>query len=421
MQSPESAAGTTYAHLTALVMDDDPIFQDWLAICLRELGVARQFKAASGRAALDLLSRAECGIDLVICDLDMPEMDGMEFLRHMALSGSHAAVVIISSFDSSIMRSVEIMAGKSGIAVLGALQKPISRDALAKLLSRHYAGNLPPQPRIIVNIAESDLLCGLDANEFVPHYQPIINLKSGLLVGVEALARWQHPAHGLLLPANFLALVEQVNVMDQLTRRIADAAIGDLANLRKAGLDISLSLNISLSALDNDYLAVEIPARLNLLGLTTADIRLEATESIAALSWTGALETLSRLRLRGYRLSIVDFGTGFSTFNRLSNFPFTELKIDQSFVHDAAQNTDRAAIVEACVALARRMHLNVVAEGVETAEDREFVTRAGVDEAQGALIAMPMPRDAFVAWASMWPAPADTKDGVAITREARDK
>ena len=91
MQSPESAAGTTYAHLTALVMDDDPIFQEWLAICLRDLGVTRQYKAASGCAALDLLSRAECGIDLVICDLDMPEMDGMEFLRHMALSGSHAA------------------------------------------------------------------------------------------------------------------------------------------------------------------------------------------------------------------------------------------------------------------------------------------------------------------------------------------
>ena len=292
MQSPESAAGTTYADLTALVMDDDPISQDWLAICLRELGVTRQYKAASGCAALDLLSRAECGIDLVICDLDMPEMDGMEFLRHMALSGSHAAIVIISSFDSSIMRSVEIMAGTSGIAVLGALQKPISRDALAKPLSRHYAGNPPPPPRTIVNIAEADLLRGLDANEFVPHYQPKINLKSGLLVGVEALVRWQHPTHGLLLPANFLALVEQVNVMDQLTRRIADAAISDLANLRKAGLDISLSLNISLSALDNDYLAVEIPARLHLLGLTTADIRLEATESIAALSWTGALETL---------------------------------------------------------------------------------------------------------------------------------
>ena len=120
-------------------------------------------------------------------------------------------------------------------------------------------------------------------------------------------------------------------------------------------------------------------------------------------------------------MSIDDFGTGFSTFKRLSNFPFTELKIDQGFVHDAAQNTDRATIVEACVALAERMHLNGVAEGVETAEDREFVTLAGVNEAQGALIAMPMPLDAFVAWAKTWPPLVATKSGAAIACEARDE
>lgn len=401
-----STTTTPLAQLSVLVIDDDRVQRQIMAFYLQHLGVREQREADGGQNALTLLASQDAPeIDVVICDLDMPDMDGMECLRRLAEVGCNASVVLYSASDANILRAVKSMARAHGLTVLGVLQKPTRCDEVLTLLSQHRRATPTGRPDVRAEITEADLRRGIAANELIAYYQPKVNLRTGVVRGLEALARWQHPQHGIVSPDRFLPLAEAGGLMGEVTKHIADGAIEALASWRKQGFDLNLSINLSLSALDNPYLATEIPALLPQLGLSTKHITLEITESMAVADNPRLLETLSRLRLRGYGLSIDDFGTGFSSFKQLTSIPFTELKIDRHFVNGVSQSTQRAAIVESTVALAQSMGLSVVAEGVESVDDWGFVGRAHVTEAQGALISMPIAGENIPAWIVKWRAP----------------
>ncbi len=395
---------STEALLTrgVLVIDDDDTQREWLSRILIRSGETLVFTASGGDEALACLRINAARVGLVICDLQMPGVDGMALLRRIGETGYNPAVIISSGSDPAILRSVELMVKAFGLTVLGSLSKPVKPVSLERLLHLYRDAPITTPDVQDVELTLVDIERGLANGEFVPYFQPKVDLVTGVLAGVEALARWIHPVYGELCPATFLPLIESERKMAQLTQAILTAAVKHAVDWRKQGWTFTMSVNLSLSALDNHYFCEDFKALLDPLGLEPRDFTFEVLETAAMTDVGRTLETMARLRLNGFGLAIDDFGTGFSSLEQLSTIPFTELKIDRSFVHGASQAPRLAAVVRSCIDLAHRLNLRVVAEGVESQDDWQFLVGAGANEAQGFFIAKPMPAEQLLLFADQW-------------------
>ena len=385
-----------------LVIDDDCLQREWLSRILRRAGESLVFMASGGEEALECLRTNADRIGLVVCDLQMPGLDGMALLRRIGECGYKPAVIISSASDSSILRSGELMVKAVGLTLLGSLPKPVKSVAMDRLLQLYREVPVSAPHEHVVALTAADIDRGLANGEFVPYFQPKVDLTTGALAGVEALARWNHPLHGVLRPAAFLALIESLGKMAQLTQVIVASAIGHTAGWRERGCKLTLNVNLSLSALENALFCEDMQLLLAAAKLEPQDVTFEVLETAAMTDVGRTLETMARLRLNGFGLAIDDFGTGFSSLEQLSSIPFTELKIDRSFVNGASQTPRLAAVVRSCIDLAHRLNLRVVAEGVESQEDWQFLVGAGANEAQGYYIARPMPAAQIPAFAEHW-------------------
>jgi EAL domain-containing protein (putative c-di-GMP-specific phosphodiesterase class I) len=231
----------------------------------------------------------------------------------------------------------------------------------------------------------------------VPWFQAKVSVRENRIVGAEALARWVLPSGEVREPDAFLPHVERLGLMPQLTDAMAARAFAGCARWRRQGLKLKVCLNMSLVTLGEPGVAEALIETVLSHGLTPGDVVIEVTESAAATHLGPVLESLARLRMIGFGLALDDFGTGFASMEQLTRIPFSELKIDRGFVRDAASRRSRRTVFEASVALAGRLGLDTVAEGVETASDWKLVQELGCDMAQGWLFGRAMPLDDFVA------------------------
>lgn len=390
--------------LTAMVVEDHDFQRHTVARMLRTLGVTDVAEARDGREALAKLHAMQ-QIDLVVCDLDMPEMDGMEFLRHLGEEHSMASVVICSAQDKTLLSSVEKMAHAYGVMLLGAIEKPVTLGGLESLIARRLIGPTPQGATQDAALYGLDpIIEGLRLGQFEAFYQPKIDLESGLIIGAEALARWRHPEAGLVAPAAFIPTLEQNRQLDTLTLDMLEQAARACLDWRMLGFDLSVSVNLSLVSLGNTSLADRITRSVQSIGLDPHHIILEITETAAMTEVAPALENLARLRMRGFGLSVDDYGTGFSSLRQLTRVPFTELKIDQAFVTGVASNPSSRTIVESSVGMASRLGIKSVAEGVETQEELALLKMLGCEIAQGYYIARPLDRRAFARFVESTPA-----------------
>jgi len=238
----------------------------------------------------------------------------------------------------------------------------------------------------------------LERDELVLHYQPKADLRSGRVLGVEALVRWQHPEHGLLGPGEFIPLAERTGLIHPLTRWVLDAALRQAAEWRRAGHELSVAVNLSTrSLLDRDF-PDQVADRLAAWGVPAGCLMLEVTESAVMADPALALEVLGRLHALGVGLALDDFGTGYSSMAYLKALPVDELKVDRSFVgHMASSNSD-AVIVRSTIDLGHNLGLHVVAEGVETRDAWEELKALGCDTAQGYHLGRPMPAADVERW-----------------------
>jgi diguanylate cyclase (GGDEF)-like protein len=243
-----------------------------------------------------------------------------------------------------------------------------------------------------------DLDNALRKREFVLHYQPKIDLRSGAALDAEALMRWQHPTRGLLYPDAFLPLVEQSGLMGALTKLVLETAVQQLAAWRRAGLPISIAVNLSASDLLDEALAERIATLLAEHDLPAFALELEITESVLMTDPERACRVLDELRQLGLQIAMDDYGTGYCALAYLRDLPIDELKIDRSFVADVTSDPRSAAIVRSTIELAHALGLTVVAEGVEDEEALDAVKGFGCDFAQGYHFSRPLPADAFAGW-----------------------
>lgn len=243
-----------------------------------------------------------------------------------------------------------------------------------------------------------DLRRALERQELILHYQPKVSVSTGELVGAEALVRWQHPTRGLVFPDGFIPVAEHTGLIGPLTRCVLDMALAQARSWADAGHPIPVSVNLSARNLLDEQLPDQVAQLLAKHGVPATMLELEVTESAIMTEPVRAGRLLGRLAGLGVRLSIDDFGAGYTSLGQLTSLPVRELKIDRSFVMSMNQEVSDALIVHSVVDLGHNLGLTIVAEGVETADVLEVLSEFGCDIAQGYHIARPMAADAFDLW-----------------------
>jgi diguanylate cyclase (GGDEF)-like protein/PAS domain S-box-containing protein len=247
-------------------------------------------------------------------------------------------------------------------------------------------------------LLERNLRKALERQEFVLYFQPMVHGTTGQVIGNEALLRWQHPERGLIQPNDFIPLAEETGLIAPIGEWVIEAACKQNYEWQQAGLPaVPVTVNLSGLQFHDPQLAMKVTEILKRTGLDPCYLMLELTESMLMQDSERNVSTLHELRRLGVRMAIDDFGTGFSSLNYLKRFPVDHLKIDQSFVRDVTNDHGNAAIAMAIIALARSLKLGVVAEGVETLEERDFLRANGSPDMQGFLFCQPQPAEAIAA------------------------
>jgi PAS domain S-box-containing protein len=384
---------------SVLVVDDDAVVLQQMSNMLATLGVPEVLTAGNGLEAIRVLAARGSEVEVLVCDLNMPEMDGVELIRRFAQTGFSGGLILMSGADEKVLSTVSKLAVLQGLRVLGQLHKPVSPAQISELLAHNQA--TPTQKLKAYTAPEvtaESIREGMANNEFGVWLQPKVDSASLAPVGLEALARWRRRSGEFIPPDIFIAVAEQSGLIEELSQLLVSMALTEGARVFEAGFPLKIAINLSGRWLNDLNLPDYVYAKTRAAGLKADDVMLEVTETGVMEDLTTALDVLTRLRLKGFGLSIDDFGIGYSSFEQLVRIPFTEMKLDRSFVCRATQDGAARAILESSMDMARKLELSTVAEGVETAQDLELVRTLGCDRVQGYLIARPMPVDVLLAW-----------------------
>lgn len=387
-----------------LVAEDHEFQRGMMVQMLESLGAKAVHEAEDGHSALEVSRELDHPFDIIVTDIDMPGMDGMSLIRRLGEANVGASLIVISCLDRALLDTIETMSAAYGMRLLGTVEKPPTPARFAELIALHWRAKPDPEraKQTTTSFSIDEVMAGLHAEEFEPFYQPKIELKTGRVKGGEALARWRHPQYGIVLPYAFVGLLEDNDQISELTWLMLAQSAHDCLQWRKAGLDLNVSVNLSMKHLADPAVADAITWQVTNQGLEPQHMILEITESAAMTNVGRVLENLTRLRMKGFGLSIDDYGTGYSSMQQLARIPFTELKIDQSFVAHAAHQESSRMILESSLEMARRLRVVSVGEGAETQADWNLLREAGCDLAQGFYVAKPMDSAAFPDWVRDW-------------------
>ncbi|OUS03803.1 hypothetical protein A9Q81_06645 [Gammaproteobacteria bacterium 42_54_T18] len=333
---------------------------------------------------------------IMALDLHMPEMDGIEVMRRLATMDNTPRLILMSGHDEGVLHSAEKLGRAHNLKIITSLKKPIVLREFQQLLvsqkniTERVASTSTPKKN---EVTAAELKKAIEQNELVLHYQPQIIIATGELSGVEALVRWNHPERGVVFPDEFISLAEEDGLMKDLTRWVIDQLVKQEQLWQHEVDRLEVSVNISAIDITSLTLPEQLAELLAENKLSPSKLTLEVTESALMGELVKSLDILTRLRMRGIGLSIDDFGTGYSSLSQLHRVPFTELKIDQSFVYSMLEDDEARAIVKTCVMLGHELKMKVVAEGVETKEHLDLLREIGCDIAQGYYFSRAIPAD----------------------------
>lgn len=400
MDAPTPLSSSDNDMIKSIFVVDDSLVQCQHAadVCREVFAAATISMAYDGRQALNQLDHLS--VDLMLIDLEMPVMDGIELITELSRRQMTASVIIMSSKDPKLISSVGLMAEAGGLKVLGCHQKPITPSVLERAISKlnsNRAGQVKPNPQR-ASVTGDDILGAIGLQQFSLQYQPKLTVKGIILKGVEALARWQHPELGFISPLNFIAVAEQSNHIVALTLHLFEIALQQKSVWNRYGFNFTLAFNLSPLLLLEDPLIGWIEAALQRYSTQPREIIFEVTETVMLGDVAKSLQTLTRLRLKGFGIALDDYGTGFANAEQLVRLPATELKLDRSLIDGIAQKPQLEKFIASTVSLAADLHLTTVAEGVEQLEDYVLLRKLKVDQVQGYYFSRPVPAETFNSW-----------------------
>lgn len=390
-----------------LVIDDEPEIGELVKAIASGLGI--ECIAITDAALLPELLIPK--VRLILLDLMMPDMDGVEVLRLLGELHCKADIVLMSGISGRVLETAERLATTLGLSVVGRFAKPFKVDDLEALLKSHNVQKavLPGKPTAGVPIPDKELHLAVQRNELVLHYQPQIDIKTGAVTGVEALVRWQHSVRGLIFPDSFIGRMEELGIIDDLGWLVAERALDEVKLFAgKNKVVPRLGLNASVHSLRDLKFPDRFSALLKEHEVAAEDVILEITESGLLSELSRTLDVLTRLRVKSVKLSIDDFGTGYAMMQQLVNIPATELKIDRHFVMSMHVNSSDLVMVQKSIEIGHALGMAVIAEGVETEEQLRFLREGGCDSAQGYLFTRPLPPKELVRWLAEYQARLDS-------------
>jgi EAL domain-containing protein (putative c-di-GMP-specific phosphodiesterase class I)/CheY-like chemotaxis protein len=398
----ETATGLD--ELNFLVVDDEVFIRKLIIRVLGKMGAEADKVSASenGADALALLDDTPQAPDIILCDLNMPDMDGVSLMRHLATRKFRGGIILVSGEDQRILQAAEDLARAHDLNFLGALAKPVTPEGLQKLIAQYDPQASQRTERAGVELSAEDLKTAIDNKDIFVVFQPQVSATTRELMGVETLARWIHAEKGFIGPDIFVHLAEETGLIDDLTELVVDLAVKQGAEWLADGRDIKISVNISVDNLNNLDMPEYLGNKCAEAGMDSRNLVLEITESRLMEDIITPLEILTRLRMKGHELSIDDFGTGHASMEQLKRIPFSELKIDRAFVNGAHRDPGTRAILKASVDLGKSMNMLIVAEGVEDQDDWDLVEQLGCDIVQGYFSAKPMPAADIEGWLEGW-------------------
>lgn len=395
-----------------LILDDDLRMAALVAALAREGGWTAE-SASSGTEFQELYrTRAP---DAIMLDLQLGASDGIEQMRFLRTAGYLGAIALMSGFDSHVLASAQQLGLSFGLKITGVLEKPARaarvRDVLKEMetsylknaASEVFAERTTTTAAAMKDIEPNEIAAALNRGEIELHLQPILSGDGVAVVQLEGLMRWFNPQCGIILPSQFIPIAErEAVVIDQLTSCVIQTALNHYRHLAENGFAIPIAVNIS----GVNLRSLAFPDRLAELvastGIPPSALALEITESVAMHGTETVVDVLTRLRLKGFSLAIDDLGTGFSSLQALRQIPFSEIKIDKSFIADLLESRESHAIVTSMIDLARRMNLVCVAEGVENHETAKLLRTLHIDRMQGYFFSRPISLEDLIKWLTEW-------------------
>ncbi|HXM85344.1 MAG TPA: EAL domain-containing response regulator [Stellaceae bacterium] len=374
--------------MRTLVLDDDPSVGRFVCRAAQTAGFQTQ---SATRIAAFRSHYLATRPDVVVLDLQIGADNGIDQLHFLNEHRFRNPILLMSEFDGRVLSAAQQIGREMGLDIAATMTKPIRLDEITALFVR-LAQQLRP-------LSAERVLDAVRANELFLEYQPIVERRPRRVLMLEALVRWNHPAHGRLAPDRFIPLAEKsAETIDALTDWVLAMAARDYVRFRAAGNETSIAVNVSGKNLDQLDFPDRVEDILRRVKVPPERFSLELTETAASSDHLNNMDVFSRLRLKGFGLAIDDFGTGYSSLKRLRELPFTSIKIDHSFVLDLPVSRDAAAIVKSVADLAHNMQLECIAEGVETEQIAQILEGFGVNKQQGYLYARPQSADRVEVW-----------------------
>ena len=350
-----------------LVIDDEADVAEFIAAAAEGLG----YKCVVTTDAAAVRKLYTPDTNLILLDLMMPEIDGIEVLRVLSNMRCKASILLMSGIAIRVMETAEKLARALGLHIAGHLMKPFQLSELEDALRRHAASEAVVAVERAARTVYPDetLRNALVGNEFVLHYQPQIDLETGNVFGVEALARWQKEGRNLVYPDNFIPRVEALGLIDDFGWLVAERGMSEVKRFADGDrVAPRLALNVSVHSLRDLQFPDTLMSMLKKHGLPADGVMIEITESGLIDELSRSLDVLARLRVKSVQLSIDDFGTGYAMMQQLVAIPATELKIDKIFVLNMQMNNSDRVMVQKTIEIGHELGMKVTAEGVETRE-----------------------------------------------------
>jgi EAL domain-containing protein (putative c-di-GMP-specific phosphodiesterase class I) len=380
------------------VVDDSDLQRLVSSELLRSIGIELIYEASNGLEALELLRSQKVHPAVMLVDLHMPGMDGIELIQEVSKLNPQISIIIVSSADGMLLDTLGSMVRACKMPMLGALPKPLSGQHLLLNLERYQPAH-PVKPHTQqISPSALDIKRALRLNHIKPFYQPKVSLKHAKVVGFEALARWCDPLKGLIPPSEFIDTASDHGLLKDLTLSMLNSVLEDMSAWNSLDIFPVVSLNIAVNLLEDRNFANDIIHKVKQANIHPTKILLEITESALMKDQAVALGTIGRLRLNGFGFSIDDYGTGFASMQQLSRIAFSELKLDRSFVCRVGESEHLCNIVQSALDMGQRLGLTTVAEGVETLEELRVLRDMGCDEIQGFLFSAAMPACDVLPW-----------------------
>ena len=387
--------------IQVLVMDDEADYANF--IC--DVAEGMNLNCSVATNADEFIKALNLNLSFIFLDLNIPGTDGIELLKLIKTNHPPCNIILMSGVEDRILESAEAFAKSIGLTVAGRFQKTIRLAELEKLIEKCTSSILTKTeptskvPKSEFIVTKEELMRAIKDEEFVVYYQPKVDIATRGFYGVEALVRWQHPIHKLIFPDEFIGLTESFGLIDDLSWLVYKKGVQEIGDLQnQLGFPFKLSLNLSPYSLNDMEFPNKFITFIEQSTMRAENIILEVTETSLMHELSNALGIFTRLRLKNIHLSIDDFGTGYSMMQQLKIVPANEIKVDKSFVQNMFNDNSSRVTVQKVIEIGHELGMKVVAEGVETKEQLQFLQIHHCDIAQGYYFSKPIPINELQSW-----------------------